>query len=119
MTRRKGESQTLRARIAAAARLRGNDIGGFRTGVIRAARANAQAADLAPIIHELRRAGTTSLRAIAAALNERGIPTATGWAMWRPSQVSKVLARIKDDEFDHFLQSLEREANAAPSPWRK
>ena len=41
---------------------------------------------------ELRAAGATSLRAIAAGLNERGIPTARGGA-WNAPQVMRVLAR--------------------------
>src|SRR4051794_22055811 len=42
------------------------------------ARAAARATDLAPTIASIQAAGITSLRAIAAALNEQGIPTATG-----------------------------------------
>ena len=42
------------------------------------ARANVKAADLAPIIKGLQAAGKTSLRAIAAGLNEAGIPIARG-----------------------------------------
>jgi transposase len=45
---------------------------------VMAQRAAERAADLAPIIAEIRAAGATSLRAIAAGLNERGIPTARG-----------------------------------------
>ena len=45
-----------------------------------AAMASATAAALAPVIAELRAAGATSLRAIAAGLNERGIATARGGA---------------------------------------
>jgi Recombinase len=46
---------------------------------------------------EPRRAGVTSLGAIARALNERGIPTARGGAGgWTPMQVSRVLARMED-----------------------
>jgi hypothetical protein len=41
----------------------------------RTARANQNAADLAPIIAELQASGITSLNDIAAALNERGVPT--------------------------------------------
>jgi hypothetical protein len=41
--------------------------------VARSARANRTAADLAPIVAELRAAGLTSLNGIAAALNERGV----------------------------------------------
>jgi hypothetical protein len=50
-------------------------------------------ADLAPIA-ELKAAGVTSLRAIAAALNERGIPTASGTGEWQAVQVRRVLARL-------------------------
>jgi hypothetical protein len=46
------------------------------------ARADAKAADLAPIIKELQAAGRTSLRAIAAGLNDAGIPT--GWTDLSP-----------------------------------
>jgi hypothetical protein len=56
-------------------------------------RAKARAADLAPTIAELQAAGATSLRAIAAGLNERGIPTARGTGTWSATQVMRVLAR--------------------------
>jgi DNA invertase Pin-like site-specific DNA recombinase len=58
-----------------------------------AKRANARAGRyLAPTIAGLQAAGATSLRAIAAGLNERGIPTARG-GQWSAVQVSRVLAR--------------------------
>jgi hypothetical protein len=60
----------------------------------RQSRADARAADLAPIIAELQAAGVTSLRGIAVALNARGIPTATGHGRWHHVQVGKVLARL-------------------------
>jgi hypothetical protein len=56
-------------------------------------RAKARAADLAPTIAELQAAGATSLRDIAAALNERGIPTARGTGTCSATQVMRVLAR--------------------------
>jgi DNA invertase Pin-like site-specific DNA recombinase len=56
------------------------------------ARADAKAADLAPIIETLRAAGKTSLRAIAAGLNEAGIPTARG-GEWSAVQVQRVMSR--------------------------
>jgi hypothetical protein len=59
------------------------------------ARVAARAAGLAPIIRELQAAGVTSLVGIAAALNERSIPTATGRGTWHAVQVSRVLARIR------------------------
>jgi hypothetical protein len=57
-------------------------------------RANQKATDLAPTIAELQAAGVTSLRGIAAALNERGMPTAAGSGHWHHAQVGRVLARL-------------------------
>jgi hypothetical protein len=63
------------------------------------ANANAEAAatraagDLAPVITELQASGATSLRAIASALNDRGIPMARG-GNWFAASVRDVLARI-------------------------
>jgi hypothetical protein len=57
------------------------------------ARADAKAADLAPIIAELQAAGKTSLRAIAAGLNDQGIPTARG-GEWSSPQVMRILERL-------------------------
>jgi hypothetical protein len=51
---------------------------------------------VAPTIAELQVAGVTSLRGIAAALDERGIPTAAGRGEWRAVQVSRVLARLRE-----------------------
>ena len=56
-------------------------------------RAKARAIDLAPTITELQAAGAAPLRAIAAGLNERGIPTARGTGTWSATQVMRVLAR--------------------------
>jgi len=49
-----------------------------------------RALDLAPTIKELQEAGCTSLRAIAAALEARGIPAARG-GKWTAVQVSRLL----------------------------
>ena len=57
-------------------------------------RADARTADIAPVIAELRAAGVTSLRAIAAALNEKRIPTARGNRAWSVVQVMRVLDGI-------------------------
>jgi hypothetical protein len=87
----------------AAAKRRGVKLGGHRGTIItkamsRAAaeaiarRADARAVDLAPTIAELQAAGATSLRAIAAGLNERGIPTARG-GQWSAVQVQRVISR--------------------------
>jgi hypothetical protein len=52
------------------------------------------AADLAPIIAELQAVGITSLTGIAAALQERGVPTPAGSSHWRAVQVRRLLARL-------------------------
>jgi hypothetical protein len=57
-------------------------------------RTNQAVAALAPVIAELRASGVTSLRGIAAALNERGIPTVAGAGRWYHTQVARVLARL-------------------------
>jgi hypothetical protein len=53
-------------------------------------RADARAAELAPVIRDLRAAGATSLRAIADALNQRRIPTPRG-GRWQAGNVSRLL----------------------------
>lgn len=88
-----------------AAKRRGAKLGGKRRGQWTFTRADrrraseavertaiARAADLAPVIAELQAGGATSLRAIAAGLNERKIPTARG-SEWSAVQVARVLAR--------------------------
>jgi DNA invertase Pin-like site-specific DNA recombinase len=93
-------SARTKAALAAAKR-RGVKLGGDRgarlTAKARAAgravlqeRARARAVDLAPIITELQAAGVSSLRAIAAGLDERGIPAARG-GKWSASQVSRLM----------------------------
>jgi len=88
----------------AAAKRRGLKLGGNRGNLpavarqgalasaqARSNRAQAWADDRIPIIEAHVRAGR-SLSAIAADLNARGIPTARGGS-WRPTQVSRVMAR--------------------------
>jgi predicted flap endonuclease-1-like 5' DNA nuclease len=58
------------------------------------ARADAKAANLAPINAELQQAGKTSLKSIAATLNEQGVPTSSGIGQWSASEVSHALARV-------------------------
>src|ERR1700738_5356820 len=53
-------------------------------------RARSRAMDLAPTIQELQAAGCESLRAIAAGLEERGIPAARG-GKWSAVQVARLL----------------------------
>ena len=59
---------------------------------VRTVRAQARAAELAPIIFELQAQGIVSLGGLAQALNERGIPAARG-GEWTKTQVSRLLAR--------------------------
>ena len=95
----------------AAAKKRGTVLGGFRgkvptakhralSAAARQREAGDRAADLAPTIAELQAGGATSLRAIAAGLNERDIPTARGEGEWTATQVMRVLERIDGGPFD-------------------
>jgi DNA invertase Pin-like site-specific DNA recombinase len=92
----------------AAAKRRGVKLGGFRKGAkvprdarekgnaTMARKANERAADIAPVIAELRQAGMVSLDAIASGLNDRGISTTRGGG-WSKTQVARVLARIQPE----------------------
>jgi hypothetical protein len=51
-----------------------------------------RAGDLLPVIESIKAEGATSLRQIAAVLNERGITTARG-SEWGAVQVQRVLTR--------------------------
>jgi Recombinase len=66
-----------------------------RSAAARQQRAASRAADIAPTIVELQAGGATSLRAIAAKLNDLGIPTARGDGEWSAVQVSRVLERLE------------------------
>lgn len=59
------------------------------------ARADAFAERLAPVIADIKRAGCSTLREIAAALQARGVATPRGGATWSPSQVSNLLAKLE------------------------
>ena len=96
-------SARTKAALAAAKR-RGVKLGGDRGArptakqralaiAVRQDRADARAADLAPVVKELQLAGSVSLRAIASGLDERGIPTARG-GQWSANQVARLLKNI-------------------------
>jgi DNA invertase Pin-like site-specific DNA recombinase len=99
-------STRTKAALAAAKR-RGVKLGGYREGAELTQKArkagnesNARiaaerAADIAPVVAELQAAGAKSLRAIAAGLNERGIPTVRGGA-WSATQIMRVLERQRE-----------------------
>jgi DNA invertase Pin-like site-specific DNA recombinase len=83
----------------AAAKARGVTLGGPKLHVARrnaqeaiAAEADRHAANVLPIIREAQKAGATTLRAIAAALNARGVATARG-GQWHAKSVSNILER--------------------------
>ena len=82
-----------------AAKARGVVLGNPRLDDVRArayaaskAEADRFAANVKPIIEQIRASGATSLRAIARALKARGISTARGGA-WTPVQVAAILQR--------------------------
>lgn len=91
----------------AAAKARGTKLGnpanltdaGRKRGTVKGNASKAKIADdraamLLPIVDEIRAQGATSLRAIAAALNERGVPGAQG-GKWYASNVRLLLKRRK------------------------
>jgi len=102
------EREAISARTRAAleaAKRRGVQLGGDRgatlttaqqrngnrtSAQVRSEAARQRAADLAPVIEEIRASGAVTLASIAAALNERGIPTARG-SEWSAAQVYRVL----------------------------
>jgi DNA invertase Pin-like site-specific DNA recombinase len=97
-------SERTRAALAAA-KARGVRLGGFRGRVAtpdararslasRASQADRRAVDLAPIIRAAKASGASSLRSIAAQLDQRGISAPRGGA-WSAKQVRDVLARIE------------------------
>jgi DNA invertase Pin-like site-specific DNA recombinase len=104
------EAGMIAARTKAAlqaAKARGQKLGGHRgnqlTDEARAMgckvvrdRANARAADLAQIVREAQAGGARSLRAIAAVLNERNVPTPRGRGAWQAGQVSQLLSRLPE-----------------------
>jgi DNA invertase Pin-like site-specific DNA recombinase len=99
------EAMRISERTKAALKRSKKKLGGFRGAMPTARmrklsaealqqRAAARAADLRPTIEELRAAGVTKLSHIAAALNERGIPTSRGDGEWSAVQVARVLERL-------------------------
>jgi DNA invertase Pin-like site-specific DNA recombinase len=83
----------------AAAKARGVTLGGPKLHVARrnaqvaiVAEADRHAANILPIIREAQKAGATTLRQIAEALNARGVATARG-GRWHAKSVSNILGR--------------------------
>jgi DNA invertase Pin-like site-specific DNA recombinase len=92
-------------RALAAAKARGQKLGGFRGYTptaedgangrkARSTTARARAADLAPIVTRLDPDGSLSLRALAAKLTAEGLPTPAGAAVWTAATVARVRAKL-------------------------
>jgi DNA invertase Pin-like site-specific DNA recombinase len=62
---------------------------------VKAARAEAKAADLRPVIAEIRAAGVATLDGMAKALTARGVPSLGGGAAWHRSGVHRLLRRLE------------------------
>jgi DNA invertase Pin-like site-specific DNA recombinase len=84
----------------AAAKAKGVRLGNPRLGEARGravaalqTEADRAAGNVVPIIAEIRKSGSTTLRAIAEALNARGVPTPRG-GRWHAMSVRNALARI-------------------------
>ncbi len=102
------EMISARTKLAlAAAKRKGVVLGGdrgnarliYRKGAkasaqVRGEKAQRRAADLLPVITDLRTKGATSLRQIAAGLNQRGILAARG-AAWSAVQVARTMAHAE------------------------
>jgi DNA invertase Pin-like site-specific DNA recombinase len=65
-----------------------------RSAAVRSAAADRHAANVLPVIEEIRRGGATSLRRVAATLTARGVPTPRGGA-WTAAAVRNMLERQK------------------------
>lgn len=88
-----------------AAKARGVVLGGNRGAIVDDAarkaaikalrtRTEARAADLAPMVAQLRAEGVTSATGLAKALTARSIPTSRGASIWTTTQASRLLAQV-------------------------
>jgi DNA invertase Pin-like site-specific DNA recombinase len=101
----------------AASKARGKQLGGFRgragtaadTAKARAARAlkaTEQARSIAPIIDRVDPDRTASLRGIARALNDEGVPTPSGEGKWTAATVSRLRERLERVDVGVLARSL-------------
>ena len=74
---------------------RARDVGRTRANAVQAARADASAIEIAPVIAAIGAEGITSFRGIAEALNTRGIRSARG-RRWGPAQVFRAVRRAEN-----------------------
>jgi DNA invertase Pin-like site-specific DNA recombinase len=103
------EGQAISARTKAAlaaAKARGVKLGNprlvpgnrdqaCRAAAAKSAKAAARAADLRPIIAEIRAAGVSTLTGVVAALVARGVPTPSGRGAWSPASVMRLQRRAQ------------------------
>lgn len=104
------EQISSRTRLAlAAARERGVKLGGPNIAAInarRAAQSDAFAQTMLPIIDDIKRAGFTTVRAITAELNRRGISSANG-GKWHLRTTNLLLMRYGVDNCSHTEHGTE------------
>jgi len=81
-------------KLGTPANLTNHDLGRALGRATRVKRATTRAADLKPVIEDLRASGALSLRALAHGLNSRGIPAAGG-GTWSAVQVKRVIERAE------------------------
>lgn len=89
-------AKTSGTRLGGDLQLRGR-LGAAASVAVRRARAANRAAELAPVIAELRQAGAVTLKALVAGLNRQNIPAPRG-GIWSGTQVRVLLARIEGAE---------------------
>ena len=109
----------------AAARRRGVKLGspdphcGSAAGIeVIRARAAAHAANVLPVVEAVRAAGATTLRAIAATLNARGILTARG-GMWHAETVARLLGAQRQSRRSTAPARACGMRWVTPSRWRR
>lgn len=78
----------------AAALLPGCREAAAKAGVVLTLKADQRAAQVAPLLRQLEAEGCTSARAMAHALNMRGVPAPSGRPMWYPEQVRRMIRRV-------------------------
>lgn len=106
MAEAEGKAISTRTKAAlAAAKARGVKLGNPRlragnpdqahaAAAVKAAKAASRAADLLPIVAEVRAAGVTTLTGVAKALAARGVPTPSGRGVWSPASVLRLERRL-------------------------
>jgi hypothetical protein len=72
---------------------RARDIGRVRANAVQAARADAFATEIAPVITAIRAEGVKSATGVAQALNARGIASSRG-SRWQASQILRLFRRL-------------------------